>query len=110
MNHAVTTRATSRYAMQPKSTWKPTERKLFIGMLPKQYGELQVRQLLATFGAIEECTILKDINGQSKGCAFVTFASRLSASTAIKAMNQTVTLEVSFINYLIIQSRVLRDR
>lgn len=69
------------------------ERKLFVGMLSKKYTEHDVRMIFASFGAIEECTVLQDHNGQSKGCAFVTFASRQSAQNAIKAMHHSQTME-----------------
>lgn len=43
------------------------ERKLFVGMLSKNYNEAEVRTMFAPFGHIEECTILRDNNGQSRG-------------------------------------------
>lgn len=36
-------------------------------MLNKQQQEDDVRQLFRSYGAIEECTILRDQNGNSKG-------------------------------------------
>lgn len=62
-----------------------TERKLFVGMLNKKLNESDVRKLFEKHGPIEECTVLRDQNGQSKGCAFVTFASKQAAIGAIKA-------------------------
>lgn len=60
------------------------ERKLFVGMLNKKYNENDVRQLFGGHGTIEECTVLRDTSGQSKGCAFVTFSTKQSAIGAIK--------------------------
>ena len=53
-------------------------------MLNKKYNEQDVRQLFSSQGSIEECTVLRDQNGQSKGCAFVTYATKQSAISAIK--------------------------
>lgn len=64
-----------------------TERKLFVGMLTKKYNEQEVRQLFAGYGNIEECTVLRDQNGQSKGCAFVTFSTKQNAMAAIKVID-----------------------
>lgn len=60
------------------------ERKLFVGMLNKKYNEQDVRQMFGIHGNIEECTVLRDQSGQSKGCAFVTYATKQAAIAAIK--------------------------
>lgn len=53
-------------------------------MLNKKLTENDVRQIFEKHGPIEECTVLRDQNSQSKGCAFVTFASKQAAIAAIK--------------------------
>lgn len=55
-------------------------------MLSKKFNEQDVRQLFSGHGTIEECTVLRDQNGQSKGCAFVTFATKQAAISAIKVI------------------------
>lgn len=72
------------------------ERKLFVGMLNKKFNEQEVRQLFASFGSIEECTVLRDQNGQSKGCAFVTFTAKQNAMAAIK-VSVVSRLEYAFL-------------
>ncbi|XP_068897826.1 CUGBP Elav-like family member 1 isoform X7 [Tenebrio molitor] len=97
-------RASSKnhYPAISSSYWQPApvpspylmpERKLFVGMLSKKLCENDVRSLFNGYGTIEECTVLRDTTGNSKGCAFVTFASKQSALGAIKALHQSQTME-----------------
>lgn len=43
------------------------ERKLFVGMISKKFNESDIRILFSNYGSIEDCTVLRDQNGQSKG-------------------------------------------
>lgn len=79
--------------MKPADSENRNERKLFVGMLNKKLAENDVRALFAGHGAIEECTVLRDAQGQSKGCAFVTFVSKQAAIAAIKALHHSQTME-----------------
>lgn len=53
--------------MKPADSENRNERKLFIGMLAKKFNEEDVRLMFAAYGNIEDCTVLRDANGQSKG-------------------------------------------
>uniref|UniRef100_A0A673C366 CUGBP Elav-like family member 2 n=1 Tax=Sphaeramia orbicularis TaxID=375764 RepID=A0A673C366_9TELE len=82
--------------MKPADSEKTSaveDRKLFIGMVSKKYGENEVRMMFSSFGQIEECRILRGPDGQSRGCAFVTFATRAMAQNAIKTMHHSQTME-----------------
>ncbi|XP_078000292.1 CUGBP Elav-like family member 1 isoform X10 [Glandiceps talaboti] len=69
------------------------ERKLFVGMVSKKCNETDTRLMFAPYGTIEECTVLRDAQGNSRGCAFVTFSTRQSALNAIKILHQSSTME-----------------
>ncbi|XP_051154675.1 CUGBP Elav-like family member 2 isoform X3 [Leptopilina boulardi] len=78
--------------MKPADSENRNQRKLFVGMLSKKYTENDVRNMFGVFGTIEECSVLRD-NGQSKGCAFVTFSSKQSAINASKTLHHSQTME-----------------
>lgn len=79
--------------MKPADSENRNERKLFVGMLSKKCTENDVRVMFGPYGTIEECTVLRDTNGQSKGCAFVTYTSKQCAINAIKNMHHSQTME-----------------
>ncbi|CAB4065329.1 CUGBP [Lepeophtheirus salmonis] len=62
-------------------------------MVSKKYNEEDIKNMFKSYGTIEECTVLRDTSGISKGCAFVTFSNRPCALTAIKAMHHSTTME-----------------
>lgn len=70
-------------------------------MLNKKYNEQDVRQLFSGHGSIEECTVLRDQSGQSKGCAFVTYANKQSAMAAIKVSSLKYHYVIEFIHLFI---------
>ncbi|XP_025411021.1 CUGBP Elav-like family member 1-A isoform X5 [Sipha flava] len=79
--------------MKPADSENRSERKLFIGMLSKKISEPDIRNMFEPFGAIEECSVLRDPNGVSKGCAFVTYTTKQNAIAAIKGMHHSQTME-----------------
>ncbi|PRW59813.1 CUGBP Elav-like family member 2 isoform X2 [Chlorella sorokiniana] len=62
------------------------QHKLFIGQIPFEAIEQDLWTLFAPVGDILELAILRS-QGRSKGCAFLTYASRQQAQTAIQAFN-----------------------
>ena len=63
------------------------DRKLFVGMISHELTEAELVDMFKVFGRIEDCTILRDPQGKSKGCAFITFYSKYAAAEAINRMH-----------------------
>eukprot|EP01132_Coremiostelium_polycephalum_P001965 gene1965-2411_t len=61
--------------------------KLFVGMLPRSFGEDEIRMLFSTHGVVEDICILRGPNNESKGCGFIKFQTRDSCLEAIRELN-----------------------
>ena len=67
--------------------------KMFVGQIPRMWGETELLKLFNEFGEVFDLQILKDrITGQSRGCCFVTFYEKNVAIKAQNALNDIRTL------------------
>lgn len=65
-------------------------KRLFVGGLPYETTDDQLRDLFAQIGAVTSLNIIKDkFSGRSKGFAFVEFATDEEADKAIATLNGT---------------------
>jgi len=63
--------------------------KIYVGNLPFSIDDAKLKELFASFGDIEEATIITDrMSGRSKGFGFVTFKDEASVKKAIDEMNE----------------------
>jgi RNA recognition motif-containing protein len=62
--------------------------KLYVGNLPFETGEQDLRELFASAGAVETVNVIRDMaTGRARGFAFVEMATAEDAQSAISALN-----------------------
>ena len=65
--------------------------KLFVGGLPQDVSDDEFRQYFAAYGALSDCTIMRDsLNGTSRGFGFVVFESGNCAQQCLGAAPHTL--------------------
>lgn len=63
-------------------------RKLFVGNLPFEMGEAELKELFGSKGSVESVTVMRDVEtGRLRGFAFVEMASDEEAKKAIADLN-----------------------
>jgi RNA recognition motif-containing protein len=60
--------------------------KLFVGCLPYSKTASEVASVFGQFGPLMEVAVLTDVDGRSKGAAFVTFACKENADEALSTL------------------------
>ncbi|KAJ4453698.1 putative RNA-binding protein BRN1 [Paratrimastix pyriformis] len=67
--------------------------KLFVGQVPRQMTEQDLKPIFEPFGNILEVVVIKDkMSGQSKGCAFVVYSTKAEADNCMAGLHMKVTL------------------
>ncbi|MPY89182.1 MAG: RNA-binding protein [Luteitalea sp.] len=63
-------------------------RKLYVGNLPYETGEQDLRELFASAGTVESVSVMRDMaTGRARGFAFVEMATDEDAQNAIDQLN-----------------------
>ncbi|MFZ5759242.1 MAG: RNA recognition motif domain-containing protein [Thermodesulfobacteriota bacterium] len=64
---------------------------IYVGQLPYNVTEEELREIFAKFGEIASLSLIKDkFSGQSKGFGFVDMPNNSEADMAIKALNKSM--------------------
>lgn len=67
--------------------------KLFVGQIPREMNEEQLRPVFGEYGTIFDLTVIRDKNtGGHRGCAFLTYCTKESAEKAIEGLHNQMKL------------------
>ncbi|KAI7744233.1 hypothetical protein M8C21_000991, partial [Ambrosia artemisiifolia] len=77
------------------------EHKLFVGMLPKNVSEGEVKELFSQYGTLKDLLILRGSQQTSKGCAFVKYETKEQAVAAIESLNGKHKMEGSTVHLVV---------
>lgn len=69
--------------VRPADVERRADRRLFVGLLPISFGEEQIKTKFGDFGTIQEIQILRNTNGTSKRCAFLTYSKASEAQVIL---------------------------
>eukprot|EP00118_Oscarella_pearsei_P006975 m.32780 g.32780 ORF g.32780 m.32780 type:complete len:444 (+) comp31696_c0_seq1:118-1449(+) len=81
--------------VKPADLQKKDEAKLFIGMISKTsaFTEDELMKVFRPYGTVVSCTILRNADGTSKGCAFLSFSKQNDALVAIGEVHNSRTMD-----------------
>lgn len=66
--------------------------KLFVGQVPSDCSERRLAELFEKYGRVVDVHILRDRDGRSRNCGFVTLESTKQAKLAMDSVNKKVAL------------------
>jgi len=65
--------------------------KIYVGQLPYNVNESELKELFSKFGELESVNLIMDrYSGRSKGFGFIDMPNNSEADTAIKALNKSM--------------------
>jgi RNA recognition motif-containing protein len=71
-----------------KLSWKEISMNIYVGNLPRQASDDELRQAFEAFGKVMSVNIIKDkFSSESRGFGFVEMPKRLEAEAAISGLN-----------------------
>ncbi|KAK9665093.1 hypothetical protein RND81_14G089700 [Saponaria officinalis] len=76
-----------RYADGERERIGNVEYKLFVGGMNKFATPKEVEEIFVSFGRVDDVYLMRDERNQSRGCGFVKYSNKESATAAVNALN-----------------------